>query len=342
MKSKIIKILVAIILISGAAGFYYYLMPAPGVVTTDNAYVHGEISHVSAEVSGVVTEVLVTDNQYVEAGQVLATLDDSTYQALKSQAVGAFKVAQATVANVNQRIAFQKISIDEAATRVVAAKADADFQYREWRRFADLLKKKLISASRYDGQQTRQQKTHAALDSTNLQLAAAKQQLNTLYTEREQITARLEQSKANLKLAEIRLADTKIYAPISGIVGNRAIRIGRYVNQGSPLLAIVPIDNIWVEANYKEGQITHIKPGQTVMITLDSFPDHQLTGTVLSISPATGAQFSLLPPDNATGNFVKIVQRVPIKISIVLPKELQGRVVPGLSAEVEVDTNTKA
>lgn len=342
MKKKIIKSFVALALISGAAGFYYYLMPAQGVVSTDNAYVQGEISRISSEVPGVVDKVLVTDNQYVTAGQLLVTLEDSNYQALKSEASSALRVAQASVANVNQRIEFQKININEVASRVISVKADADFQYREWQRFADLLKNKVISQSRYDSQQSRQKQARAALDSINLQLAAAKQKLNTLDTEREQMAARLEQSRASLRLAEIRLADTKIYAPISGMIGNRAVRKGRYVNQGTPLLAIIPIDDIWVEANYKEGQITHIKPGQAVVVTLDSFPQHQLKGAVQSVSPATGAQFSLLPPDNSTGNFIKIVQRVPIKISIVLPAELQGRVVPGLSAIVKIDTNEKA
>lgn len=288
-----------------------------------------------------VAQVLVTDNQYVKAGQLLATLDGSNYLALKSQANSAFKVAQATVANVNARIELQKININEVATRITAAQADADFQYREWQRFSDLLKNKLISQSRYDAQKATKQQTSAALAATVLQLKAAKQQLKTLQTEREQMIALREQSKASLKLAELQLEDTKILAPVSGIIGNRVLRKGRYVNQGSPLLAIVPIDDIWIEANYKEGQITDIKPGQRVSITLDSFPQYQLTGQVISASPATGAQFSLLPPDNATGNFVKIVQRIPVKISIRLPEELQGRVVPGLSAEVEINTHDK-
>lgn len=342
MKTKLVKSIVTSLLLSGAVGFYYYLMPAPGIVATDNAYVHGEISQISAEIPGVITQVLVTDNQYVRAGQLLATLDDSNYLALRAQANSALKVAQATVANVDEHVKFQKISINEAATRVIASQADADFQNREWQRYSDLLKKKLISQSRYDHQKAKKQQANAALNSTKLQLAAAKQELNMLKTEREKMVALREQSKATLKLAELNLEDTKILAPISGIVGNRVLRKGRYVNQGSTLLAIVPIDDIWIEANYKEAQITNIQQGQKVAITLDSFPQYHLTGRVISVSPATGAQFSLLPPDNATGNFVKIVQRVPIKISIVLPEELQGRVVPGLSAEIAIDTNDKA
>ncbi|WP_197535884.1 HlyD family secretion protein [Photobacterium profundum] len=342
MKTMIKKSVVASLLACAVAGFYYYLAPAPGMVATDNAYVHGEISQISAEVAGVVTKVYVTDNQYVQAGELLAEVDKRDYIALRDQAKSAFAMAEATVDNVNERIKLQMININEAATRITSAKSDADFQHKEWQRFSDLLRKKLISKSSYDGQKTQMQQSSADLDATKLQLAAAKQQLTTLKTERARMIAQRDQTDAALDLAKLNLEDTELRAPISGIVGNRVVRAGRYVNKGNPLLAIVPIDDIWIEANYKENQITNIYPGQEVHINLDSFPNYQLKGYVISASPATGAQFSLLPPDNATGNFVKIVQRVPVKISIQLPDELRGRIVPGLSAEVEVDTNDKA
>ncbi|MEH6580086.1 MAG: HlyD family secretion protein [Amphritea sp.] len=336
--AKIKKAVVASLLVGATAGFYYYLAPLPGIVTTDNAYVHGEISQISAEVSGVVTQVYVSDNQYVQAGELLAELDKRDYIALRNQADSALAMTEAAIANVSERTELQKVNIDTAATRIAAAQADANFQHKEWQRFSGLLKKKLISQSRFDAQKNQLQKSNAELDATRLQLAAAKQQLNTLQTEREQLIAQREQAKAALELAKLNLEDTQVRAPISGVIGNRSVRTGRYVNKGNGLLAIVPIDDIWIEANYKETQITNIHPGQAVEIKLDSFPDYHLKGEVISASPATGTQFSLLPPDNATGNFVKIVQRVPVKISILLPDELRGRVVPGLSAQVEVNT----
>jgi len=342
MKVKIKKGIIASLLLATSAGFYYYLAPAAGIVTTDNAYVHGEISQISSEISGVVTKVHVTDNQFVEAGELLAELDKRDYIAHQAQASSALAMAEANIANINERIALQLVNIDEVATRITSAKSDAQFQQREWQRFSTLLSKKLTSQSSVDAQKNLMKQAGAHLSATQLQLSAAKQQLKTLATEREQLSAQRDQANAMLKLAKLNLEDTEIRAPISGVVGNRVVRVGRYVNKGNGLLAIVPLKNIWIEANYKETQITHIQPGQEVAIKIDSFPDYHLKGTVLSYSPATGANFSLLPPDNATGNFVKIVQRMPVKISIELPDELVGRVVPGLSAEVEVNTNDKA
>lgn len=340
IKAKLKKGIVACVLATAAIGFYIYLVPRAGVMVTDNAYVHGEISLISAEVAGIVTQVYVNDNQPVQAGDLLAELDKRDFLARRDQAQSSLAMAEASIANADQRIEVQKVNIDEVATVITAAQADANFQYREWQRFAELLRKNMISSSSHDAQHNRMKQSRAALKAAKLKLTAAEQQLTTLLTEREKLVAQRDVAKASLELAVLDLEDTEIRAPISGVIGNRAIRTGRYVNKGNPLLAIVPVDDIWIEANYKENQITNIRSGQKVEIKLDSFPDHHLEGKVLSAAPATGAQFSLLPPDNATGNFVKIVQRVPVKISIQLPDGLRGRVVPGLSAEVEIDTNS--
>ncbi|MGL4858628.1 MAG: efflux RND transporter periplasmic adaptor subunit [Enterobacteriaceae bacterium] len=169
---------------------------------------------------------------------------------------------------------------------------------------------------------------------------AEQQQLAILDTEYQQLQAQLQQSEAALALAQKALSDTRILAPVSGIIGNRSLQEGKFVNAGAGVLVIVPTDDIWLVANYKETQLTKVQPGQSVAIKLDMFPDHAITGKVLSLAPATGARFSLLPPDNATGNFVKVVQRVPVKIAVQIPQELQGRIVPGLSAEVSINTRS--
>lgn len=338
MKMWLKKAGVAVGLVLAVAGFYAYLAPRPGIVSTDNAYVHGEITQISAEVPGVVTRLHVSDNQFVERGDLLAELDNRDYLARLDQANSALATAEATIANVDSRILLQQVNIEEAATGIVAARADAELQHKEWQRYSDLLAKHLIAQSEYDSQHTRMQQTRAGLQAAELRLTAARRQLDALSTERDRLTAQRDQASAAVELAKLQLEDTAIRAPVSGIIGNRSVRTGRYVQPGMPLLAIVPVDDIWVEANYKESQLTNILPGQSVDIRLDVFPDTPLTGTVISVSPATGAQFSLLPPDNATGNFVKIVQRVPVKMSIQFPTELRGRIVPGLSAEVAVDT----
>ncbi|WP_439843512.1 HlyD family secretion protein [Aeromonas dhakensis] len=222
------------------------------------------------------------------------------------------------------------------ATPLEAARADAELQRAEWARYDNLLGKKLVAKSSADAQRTRMRQANASLEASRLGLASAKRQLGSLQTERAQRLAQRDQARAALELASLSLEDTQIRAPISGVVGNRSVRKGRYVTKGTNLLAIVPVDDVWVEANYKETQFTHIQPGQTVEVRLDSFPDRPLRGHVIGASPATGARFSLLPPDNATGNFVKIVQRVPVKIALDIPSSLRGRVVPGLSAEVAI------
>ncbi|MFQ2214795.1 HlyD family secretion protein [Aeromonas dhakensis] len=336
MKATMKKGAVALVLLGAVAGLYVYLMPRAGEVVTDNAYVQGEIAQISAEVAGVVTRVHVADNQFVLAGDLLAEVDARDYQALKTQAEGALAAAEAALANVRERIAMQEIGIGEAATRIEAARADAELQRAEWARYDNLLGKKLVAKSSADAQRTRMRQANASLEASRLGLASAKRQLGSLQTERAQRLAQRDQAHAALELASLSLEDTQIRAPISGVVGNLSVRKGRYVTKGTNLLAIVPVDDVWVEANYKETQITHIQPGQTVEVRLDSFPDRPLRGHVIGASPATGARFSLLPPDNATGNFVKIVQRVPVKIALDIPSSLRGRVVPGLSAEVAI------
>lgn len=342
MKSSIKRIAIGSVLVAAAAGFYLYLVPKPGMVTTDNAYVYGEVSQISAEITGTVSKVHVTDNQYVQVGELLAKLDPRDYIARKAQAESALAMVDASIVNMNQRIELQAIRIDEVATQIEAARSEAHLQTQEWKRFSNLLRKHSISRSNYDSQKTRMEQAGAALKASRLRHQAAQAELHTLESERQRLLAQREQANAALELAQLALEDTEVRAPISGVVGNRSVRTGRHVAPGTPLLAIVPVENIWVEANLKETQITDVHPGQAVEIELDGFPDEPFKGRVLSVAPATGANFSLIRPDNATGNFVKIVQRVPVRISLELPEHLKGRVVPGLSAEVAIDTRSEA
>ena len=186
------------------------------------------------------------------------------------------------------------------------------------------------------------ERARAALKTAALRHQASQAELHTLESERQRLLVQREQAVATLELAQLALVDTEIRAPISGVVGNRSVRIGRHVGPGTPLLAIVPLEDIWVEANLKETQITDVHSGQAVEVELDGFPGAPFKGRVLSVAPATGANFSLIRPDNVSGNFVKIVQRVPVRIALELPEQLKGRVMPGLSAEVAIDTRSEA
>lgn len=306
---------------------------------TNNAYVHGEITQISAEASGRITKIFVSDNQMVEAGELLAVVDPRDYIARRDQAKATLAMASASLDSNKSRTALQHVNIDETAAHLEVAKASHDFEQKELIRYAKLVKTDAVSKTQHDAQANKARIASANLQAAKFKLSAAKQQLINLETERTQILAQQQQAQASLSLAELELQDTQILAPISGRIGNRALQLGKFVNAGSGVLAIVPTDELWIEANFKETQLTNIQPGQSVDVVLDMFPDSPLKGTVSSTSPSTGAQFSLLPPDNATGNFVKVVQRVPVKISLTIPQALKGRVVPGLSAEVTINTD---
>ncbi|MCG9730412.1 HlyD family secretion protein [Shewanella sp. Isolate13] len=307
---------------------------------TNNAYVHGEITQISAEASGRITKIFVTDNQMVEAGELLAVIDPRDYTARRDQAKATLAMTTASLDSNKSRTALQHVNIDETAAHLEVAKATHDFEQKELVRYAKLVKTDAVSKTQHDAQANKTRIASANLEAAKFKLSAAKQQLINLESERTQILAQQQQAQASLSLAELALQDTQILAPISGRVGNRALQLGKFVNAGSGVLAIVPTDELWIEANFKETQLTNIQPGQAVDVVLDMFPDSPLKGTVSSTSPSTGAQFSLLPPDNATGNFVKVVQRVPVKIKLTIPQALKGRVVPGLSAEVSVNTDS--
>ncbi|PSW06854.1 HlyD family secretion protein [Photobacterium lipolyticum] len=340
MKTKIKASVVALALAVSGCAIYSTFAPKADQVKTENAYVHGEITQISAEASGRVTQIYVTDNQRVEAGELLATIDDRDYVARRDQAQAALAMAEATLENNLARIDLQQVKIKETAAYLNVAIAENGLQQRELVRYSKLVKNGAISKTQHDLQKTKAIESSANLEATQLKLAAAKQQLKTLHTERSQLLAQQQQAKAGLELSELALEDTQILAPISGVVGNRSLQVGKFVKAGSGILAIVPVDDLWLEANYKETQLTNVKPGQKVDVVLDMFPDTQIKGTVSSISPSTGTQFSLLPADNSTGNFVKVVQRVPVKIQLEIPAALKGSVVPGLSAEVIVLTNS--
>lgn len=307
-------------------------------IKTNNAYIQGEITPVSVEVTGRVTQVLITDNQFVQQGDVLVILDDSDYLSHVQQAQAALEINKAAMVSLQARDELQQLKIKEAAAYVSKADADNELQQNEMERYNSLVKSGAVSLSQHETQRSKAKVGRANLSATELQLTNARQQLKTLEAERLQLVAQRQQAIATLALSQSALKHTRVLAPVSGIVANRAVQQGKYVNAGSSILVIVPMDNLWLVANYKETQLTGVQQGQTVTVMLDMFPDSPITGTVLSLSPSTGAKFSLLPPDNATGNFVKTAQRLPVKIGLQIPEELQGRIVPGLSAQVAINT----
>jgi membrane fusion protein (multidrug efflux system) len=305
--------------------------------STDDAYVKADSTIIAPKVSGYLAEVLVGDNQPVKAGQLLARIDDRDFRTALDQAHADVAGSEAAVRNLDAQIALQQPIIEQGSADVAAAEANLNFARQEQSRYDDLMK----SGS---GTIQRAQQTDAALREKLAQLQhgksgllAARRRIDVLTTERAQAVAQLDHARAVEQQMALNLSYTQIIAPVDGTVGARSLRVGQFVQAGTQLMAVVPLDAVYVVANFKETQLTHVRNGQPVEIEIDSFHGARLKGHVDSLSPASGLEFALLPPDNATGNFTKIVQRVPVKI-VLDDRSLTGLLRPGMSAEPTVDT----
>jgi len=231
--------------------------------------------------------------------------------------------------------------IDQAAATVQSTEADLNRAQLDYKRYTSLVTSDFASRQRFETAQADSRKAEAALGKARAALVAEQSQLAVLKSQKREEEARLVQARAGRQLAKNDLDNTVIRAPVAGIAGNRAGRVGQYVKPGTQLLSLVPLPYVYVTANFKETQLTHMRPGQSAEISVDAYPDQPLTGRIESFAPASGAQFSLLPPDNATGNFTKIVQRVPVRIALPVEGPLARLLRPGLSVSVTVDTRAE-
>ncbi|OAF05196.1 hemolysin D [Bradyrhizobium centrolobii] len=324
--------------IAAAGDFgYSYLTTGRYLESTDDAYVKADSTIIAPKVSGYIAQVLVGDNEKVKAGQLLAKIDDRDFKTALEQARADVAAAEASVRNLDAQLELQQPIIEQGTADVAAAEANLKFAQEERARYDDLMK----SGS---GTIQRAQQTDAALGASNAQLQhaksgllAAQRKVDVLTTQRAQAVAQLARARAVAEQASLNLSYTGITAPVDGTVGARSLRVGQYVQAGTQLMAVVPLDAVYVVANFKETQLTHVRPGQPVELRIDSFRNETLRGHVDSLSPASGLEFALLPPDNATGNFTKIVQRVPVKI-VLDDHRLAGLLRPGMSAVPTVDT----
>lgn len=307
---------------------------------TDNAYVEGQISIVSPRIAGVVTNVLVADNQPVQAGDRLVELDPADYSVRVDQIKAQFRELDAEVRKIDAQIEEGRAEVQSANALVDRAQVQVGRSRQEASRQIALYGKevKAVSRTELDAAVAARESADADLSSQQAQLKAARAKILASQSARAATLARKEVLAAQLRDAELQLGYTAIKAPVSGRIGRKSVEIGAHVQAGQQLLAIVR-DGVWVVANFKEVQLQGLYAGQKVRIWIDAFPGHDLTGRVDSFSPASGAQFSLLPPDNATGNFTKIVQRVPVKITFDPGAlgPLASRIAPGMSALVEID-----
>jgi membrane fusion protein (multidrug efflux system) len=333
-KQKIIGAALVVTALLVAAGGAAWAL-GRGSASTDNAYVRGDITSLAPKVGGYVVAVEVADNQAVRAGQVLFRIDDRDYRARLAQAEANVAAAQARLAGTGQEIGLQKTLVRQARAQRRASAADLALAIKASDRRRDLLAGAAVSQAQVDESDAARARALAGEAGATAAVQAQAQKIGLLSAQREAAVAALAQALAARDLARLDLDNTVVRAPVAGVVGNRQVRVGRLVAPGASLLDIVPVREVWIVANFKETQLRHIRPGQRARVRIDGY-DGTFEGVVDSLAPGSGSAFALLSADNATGNFVRVVQRVPVKIRLARPDRLD-RIVPGLSARVTVE-----
>jgi membrane fusion protein (multidrug efflux system) len=309
---------------------------------TNDAYVRAEMTRLSSRVAGEVLTVAANDFQRVKAGDLLIQIDPADYEAQVAQAEAGVAGAQAALDNLANQVELQYATIAQGEAARVSAQAREVEARQEQERQDTLSKTEAGTRQKLEQAVADYARAQADVRASQAVIAAERHQLEVLSGTKKQRAADLEGGKATLAAAKLRLGYTRIVAPFDGVTSERQVQAGDYVNIGSSLINVVPLPNVYVIANYKETQLTRVKPGQAVDITVDSFPNESLHGRVERIAPASGSQFALLPPDNATGNFTKVVQRIPVRISFDKGQPLLERLLPGMSVEARIHTDEAA
>jgi membrane fusion protein (multidrug efflux system) len=338
-------ILLAIALVVlGGVGFYGWHWWTVGrfLETTDDAYLQADKVTVAPRIAGYVAEVLVGDNQPVKAGAVIARLDDREYQVALKQAQAEVEKDRADLQGVAAAINQQQAQIEQAKAEVENTEAALTFSAQESTRYQNLLQSGSGTVQREQQADADLRQRRAARDKSKASFAAAQQQIDSLVAQQAGSRASLKGAEAKLDQARLNLTYTTIAAPVDGVVGDRSLRPGQFVSAGTNLLTLVPMGrDIYLVANFKETQVGNMTAGQTVSFTVDALGGHEFGGHITSFATGTGAQFALLPPENATGNFTKVVQRVPVRIAFDTSDPLLGRLRPGLSVQATVHTRSE-
>ena len=329
---KVLMASAAVAVLAGAAWYGWdYWTVGQYLVSTDDAYVKADNTTISPKVSGYLREVLVGDNEPVKTGQVLARIDERDFKVALDQAKSDVAAANAAIASKQAQLGVQQAVIDAAQATIEVDKATVTFAAQENKRYGDLAATGYGSVQNAQQAQSRIAGAQAAVQRDTANLASALKQVDLLKAEIAQANAALARAIAAQNQAELNLGYTTIVAPIDGIVGNRTLRVGQYVQAGTQLMSVVPVAGAYVIANFKETQLTDVREGQAVDIAVDMFPGQVVHGHVDSIAPASGQEFALLPPDNATGNFTKVVQRIPVKIALDGSNDSLIELRPGMS-----------
>ncbi len=334
----ILAAIAALALIGGSYYGYDWYTNGRFIESTDNAYLRADQVSMAPVVSGQITEIYVSDNQAVAMGQPLVKIDPRRYEMAVREAKATVTAREADVAKSEADMEHQDSIIAQAQADLDNADENARLAQQDFDRTSPLAARGIESQQKVEQVQSALEQAKSVIRLKQAVLDAARQEITALKAQVEQAHAELAAARESLGKAEIDLGDTVLRSSISGRVGDRTVQVGQFVQPGTQLLTVVPTDKIYLVANYKETQIGDMREGQPATIRVDAFPDLELTGIVDSFAPGTGAQFALLPPENATGNFTKIVQRVPVRIKLDTTQKDMPALVPGLSIEVSVDT----
>ena len=328
----------------GGGGYFghYWWTAGRYFVGTDDAYVGAKNATLSPKVSGYIADIVVADNARVAAGDVIARIDDGDYRLAVQTARDQIAVQQAGIDRLGQQVIAQEAAVDQARAQVASAKAGATRADLELKRQQDLSSRQVSSRQSLEQAQAAFEQANASVQAANAALESASANVGVLKAQQEEARRTLKQLETALAKAERDLSFTVIRAPFDGVIGNRAMQVGDYVQPTQRLASLVPLDAIYIDANFKETQLARLQPGQPVRVSVDAYPEHDLEGKVASVAPASGSVFSLLPPDNATGNFTKVVQRLPVRILLPAAVAEQSLLRPGMSVVVSVNTKPGA
>jgi len=336
----ILLIVAAVVVVGAVLGFLRYELYGRYQQSTNDAYVQADSVTVAPKVSGYVDQVYVIENQDVKAGQALVRIDPRDYHAQAEQFQAQIDVARANASGVQAQIGEQEAAIARAEADVAAARADAAFAHGEVQRYQPLVESGAETRERFSQLRNQATQADAKLAAARAALTSAQRRVGTLKAQAQQAQAQGEAAKAQLSAANTNVEATIVRASVNGRVGDKTVRQGQFVQAGTRMMSVVPTRDLYIEANFKETQLGLMRVGQPVKVEVDALPGVDIPGRIASISPGTGAQFSILPPQNATGNFTKIVQRVPVRIAISPGPETRALLVPGMSVEVSVDTRS--
>jgi membrane fusion protein, multidrug efflux system len=340
---KLLLVGASVLALAGAGYFgWEYWTVGRFQVSTDDAYVKADSTTIAPKVSGYIASVLVGDNEPVKAGEVLAKIDDRDFRVALDQANADLEAAKAAVSTKLAAITAQQSVIDAAQATIAVDQATLTFAEQDDKRYAQLASNGYGSVQNAQQAASRLAAGRAAVARDNASLANAKKQLDVLKAELTQAQATVSRDEALRSQAELNLSYTTVTSAVDGTVGNRTLRVGQYVQAGTQLMAVVPLSAAYIVANYKETQLADVRPGQPVAISVDTYPGVTFNGHVDSIAPASGQEFALLPPDNATGNFTKVVQRIPVKIVLDPTSGFAGELRPGMSVYPTIETRPQA